>query len=845
MRAAPDYRFYIQVEEGAKILSHPVWKADMNIDYQAEDGGKYFRRSLSDKLTFLGDDYTRIMGAGYDDTVHVWMEISTDIGLTWEQYWHGTFTRTDCTIRTDDRMLTVQPSVSDEYKAVLDGMEKEFNIIELKPQTDRVKVAKRPLIQIYVPGDTVVSCFISGNSWEEDAEEVTRKSDLVNRYHFSLNTILKEMEVTSSGGLDAAAGTYSGRVTADHNDLWSGKLYNGDRTYYIEVRQTQESVAEYEWQQTSVWLCRASDDAQLYYYEQRNGTFDNKVFTMSPASGSGMTGSMSVDMFTYNMFARLLCDVEQLHGQETNTIPDADIVTNNRNYRRCAGYAVPVTYISNLHSTEPSEYGRRDDGTYFLPPYTAVGNKMFPVAQSTWRYASLWFSHNLVDEETDRRARKQYILRDAYEMASCISVLLGEIAPGITHQATADYSTFLYGDTNPVSGDRWRLYMTQKTNILKGEYSEPAMKAETSLSQILRMLRDVFGLYWFIDGDNRLRIEHISWFLRGGSYQSDIREVGYDLTTMLNVRNGKPWSYGQGELTYEKESMPAQYKYGWMDETTAGFSGLPVNILSPVSEQGKIEEIDISGYTSDVDYMLLNPSACSEDGFALLAVTEANALERDDSENYYPGFYGSHGERGVNNSYSTPLYPLFDGYTGKGGKVTVEAAGTGQAVAQFFDSDGRPVTPEVGGVDPGTVTLSFDAIPEGAVSFGFVMLSGSLDFNVFQMRISGEYELPFRKVKVAGVDYTMQNGFLAFADLIPKYLTYEMPSRNIEVNGQETTARGIQRKARQTVKFPAGTVEPDIKKIVKSSVGFGGIQSASLNLCSRMISAVLTYENDI
>ena len=114
MRAAPDYRFYIQVEDGVKTLSHPVWKADMNIDYQAEDGGKYFRRSISDKLTFLGDDYTRIMGAGYDDTVHVWMEISTDLGLTWEQYWHGTFTRTDCTIRTDDRMLTVQPSVADD-----------------------------------------------------------------------------------------------------------------------------------------------------------------------------------------------------------------------------------------------------------------------------------------------------------------------------------------------------------------------------------------------------------------------------------------------------------------------------------------------------------------------------------------------------------------------------------------------------------------------------------------------------------------------------------------------------------------------------------------------------------
>ena len=56
MRAAPEYRFYIQVEEGAKILSHPVWKADMNIDYQVEDGGKYDNSLFGLTYSTVGQD---------------------------------------------------------------------------------------------------------------------------------------------------------------------------------------------------------------------------------------------------------------------------------------------------------------------------------------------------------------------------------------------------------------------------------------------------------------------------------------------------------------------------------------------------------------------------------------------------------------------------------------------------------------------------------------------------------------------------------------------------------------------------------------------------------------------
>ena len=56
-----------------------------------------------------------------------------------------------------------------------------------------------------------------------------------------------------------------------------------------------------------------------------------------------------------------------------------------------------------------------------------------------------------------------------------------------------------------------------------------------------------------------------------------------------------------------------------MDEVTEGFEGFPIEIKSKYVQRGKIENINISTFTSDVDYMLLNPSVISKDGFVVFA----------------------------------------------------------------------------------------------------------------------------------------------------------------------------------------------------------------------------------
>lgn len=217
----------------------------------------------------------------------------------------------------------------------------------------------------------------------------------------------------------------------------------------------------------------------------------------------------------------------------------------------------------------------------------------------------------------EEKARKAYTLRDAFTLSSCINVLLKEFAPGITHEATPEYSQFLYNTNNPISGQSFKLLISQKSNIINGEYKTPAQKAPVTLQQIMTMLRDIYKCYWYIEG-GKFKIEQINWFRNGGSYGYN-PIIDYDLTQLENVRNGKKLAFATSEYSFDKVDMPERYQFEWMDDVTTPFEGLPIEITSKYVTAGKIEEINISNFTSDIDLMLLNPGAISSDGFALFA----------------------------------------------------------------------------------------------------------------------------------------------------------------------------------------------------------------------------------
>lgn len=716
----------------APYIVHPNYKDDLAKEYELETNQRFYRAKLSGKLSFIRDDYDYINNKPFDTTFLLLIEKSNDGGKTWTSYYSGQFMKTDCTFIDYDKKVTVQPDTIDEYNDVLAGLEKEYNLITLAPAIQRITINKRPLIQIYVPGDSIVSCFLGGTNWEQDANATTDQNALVRTYHFALCNILKEIQITSHGSPAVISGLYTGRMaTGATPGVFTGNLYPElNVNYYIFI--FQQTIDGTPFGIALVEIRRRSDDVAMFKYQKATtAPFDTLEFDLTAVEGSGATGTMHADMKSYNIYARYLCDVETIGDLNTYSLPIDDIVDNNRIYRRAIGYAIDVAFISNNFSDTPTEWGLADNGKYFAPPYSIYGQTFYPIARSTWRYASLWFGFYLMDWILEEQARKAYTLRDAFPVASCISVLLNQIAPGIKHEATAEYSQFLYGSSNPISGLTFRLLVSQKTNIINGEYQQPAQKAPTTLQQFTNMLRDCFKCYWYIDG-GKFKIEHIQFFKNGGSYGGGAI-ISRDLTKEINLRNGLPWAFNTSEYSFDKVDLAERYQFEWMDDVTTPFEGLPIQVISKYVTPGKIEEINISNFTSDIDMMLLNPGNMSSDGFALFA-----------------------------------------------------------------------------------------AVPP---------TSGS------------QWILPFTRQTINGVEYFLQNGYLAFINLQSPYWMYDLPARRVSVNGSEVYAYGIERKKKQTFSFPA-TDDPNPMQLIKTYIGNGQVDKLSINLHSRSIKATLKYDTE-
>ena len=735
----PKYRFFLQLNGGGeKIAANPVFADDMTLDYELESNQRFYRAKLSGKFSFVRQDFATIMEAAFDTVYYFYIEKSDDWGQTWTQYYKSMFMRTDCTINDDDQVVTIQPNPIDQYNDVLAGLEKEYNLISLAPAIERITLQKRPLIQIYIPGENIVSCFLSGLSWEQDANAIDSVSDLESIYHFAAikniasitlsvgtpQNTTEQQYLDNNAWISQAVGTYVGELSSNY------KFVNVDNGYYIKAENPGQSGRYLLFNADNVQLAATpiftdpdptsygSNFRFEYGYDVEEATYQFAFLFQSDGANIPVMG-------------RYLLDVETIAGLNTYELPVDDMVGNNRNYRRAIGYAVTdVIAVSINFSDTPTEYGLADNGKYYLPPYSLFGQKYYPIARTQWGDYSIWFAFHYMDEALETQGRKAYVLRDNYPVSSILSVLLAQFAPGITHEATPEYSQFLYNRYNPITGDSFRLFVTPKSNILVGDYQTPVQKAPTTLQQFLDMLRNTFQLYWHIE-DNKLRIEHISWYRNGGTYAGN-PVVGYDLTTLGNTRNGKKWAFGTSEYTFDKSEMPERYQFKWMDEVTEPFAGQPIQIVSKYVQPGNIEEINIGGFSSDIDLMLLNPEQFSQDGFALLAATQ-----------------GANG-----------------------------------------------------------------------------------------------WELPFVRRDVDNVTYYLQNGLVAMVNLQPQYWLYNMPARNLIVNGVQVWAYGIQRRKSQTLTFPVGNDDPDLLQLVKTYIGNGQYEKLSINLSSRTAEATLKYDTE-
>lgn len=806
----PDFNkdFYLQDFGTTPNFAYPIYGNDLAKRYEPESDSYRFREKLSGRLRFVAQDFDLINAMALDDIMLLDIDMSWDGGESWALYHRGFFAKTDCEFDFDNKSVEVDVDSLDEYTNILNGIGKEYDLVKLAPETHQLSFGKRPLLQIYALGDIVVSCFHGASSWEVDAVVMPNTDRGVRDYGFTLAS--RQRAVLVKGISYEADGIYFGSVFNLGENIYSTLkgtfIKKGDSEYYMEY--TYEHIKGYFFPNITIY--RGSE--VVANYTSIGTGYSSELDTFAIGSGQG-------SVVKRDFYSRVLTDVEEVNGASTIEIPTEDIVQNS-GYTRIYSWASESSaiYASPQFSDEPTEWGNSIDGDYFAAP--ANLGAVQPLARSLWQWTSFWLViPQIYDwDNIQAAASKPYLLRHSYPLYSVIQRLLAEVAPDITFEPTAECSEFLYGNGGGVRTEDWQLYITPKTNIVNGDYQSPAQQAIITLQEVFEMLHNVYQLNWIVE-EGKLKIEHIQFFRRGASYTLD-NSVAVDLTTAINPRTGKNWAVGQNRMTYDKLQLPERYEFSWMDAVTDVFTGEPIEILSPSVDRGNITKVAVAKFTSDLDYVLQNPTAISSDGFMLLAATTKAFINE-------PREISSEEDLVEIESKAYARY------------ATMEISSTMTSNCRIVVYEGDNVVWQSGYFRPSTTSTLSVYIPVGATAVGFESIA-----TVSPPRITINAFVPSNEAQVAMLkmgDYTYQNGYASFRYVLPRYWSYDLPSRRVRINGEEMTLGQSKKAARQMVVFPSAT-DIDPLKLIRTNIGDGQVMGVSITISSRRTEVTLAYE---
>ena len=632
--AASDFTPYYRSRE-----VQPVYKK-MSRGFKIESNQQYYREKLEGNFKLLREDYDYIDAIAFDTRFLLRIE---DLNNILTDY-NGYFYKTDCKWDADDRAVEIKTKPDDDYSKIVGGLNKTFNLIEVAPELQEITIRRRPVIQVYIPGDTVITNILGGTSWEQEIQIDPEFDDsaLVNTYKFFNSKNIRIIPADYATGL-------STNVTGEYN---ANREQVGGNYKLVEFKDDNRFPF---WDEYTFYIVpisatlAAGESWEDYALYKTDGTTWQKpsINTLEFYGVNGETGNF---YFTeYRVYVRYYTDLLNVRGTNTHPAPNEDIVANNGNYKRVIGYNIDDFYIYDEFVTQPTKFGKVPEGApnageyykeFLVSVATGLSNPL-PISPSNWRAVSLWFFNTLDIRYTEFIDGQDFVLRDAFPLHSVIRRLLEKVGSTVSFLDTTDYSEFLYASTNPLGGFSYldfdggtiltnyignsTHFITPKSNIVSANYTQPAQKAEATLGQIFNMLRDTYKIYWHVEG-NKLRMEHISWYQNGGTYSGI--NIGADITQLEQPRNGKKWGFNQNKWEFDKEQMSERYEYSWMDDVSKPFEGFNIDILSNYTQEGRVEDLAVQGVTTDVDFIQANPQEVSKSGFVMLSTVFVGGKHR-------------------------------------------------------------------------------------------------------------------------------------------------------------------------------------------------------------------------
>ncbi len=623
---------------------NPIYKEDLSFSYEKEGKNRFLRRKLGGNLTFILSDFDAIMSYNWQTRIRLVIQKSTDQGQTYSDYWEGEFARTDCAITYDDRKIVVTPDVADVYDNFIAKYEDEHNLIDLAPDSVNVQYLQRPCLQIYPYLTGSVQNVAGGMAWETEIDDPDSESGATNRGFVEIGN-RTEFDFTAAALTAAgASGRYTGTLPDSVQSVGREQICfsmqqvvaSGNAACYMEAFIVPQPGGE----PTFEYRFYSATGAPIATYAWG---WNNGIHNMNVGNTRSQAGLTAECVAKTKVFARYLTNNPAYSANRITSVdPFVDTENNYLYYytpNSTDGTLAPLQNImidSSRYTTSPTIYGRVTQSVeeahgnvklYYMPPDDFA--YYIPLSKMTWGAVSHWMDGGSVLAAMSAsfigsHLNNTVILRDAYDFASCIERLAQQIDPRLTFKATDTYSRFFYAAVNPVIGqgiaNPYRhLCITQITNISRGEYTQAAQRGDAALKWFMDLVKNVFNCLWWVDEQYRIHIEHISYFDNGGSYNTGTQAIGKDITALYNSRNSLPWSYSLDECTFEKDEVATRYQTEWALGARDLFNGRAIDILNGGADKSSKEEVSVSHFAADLDYIIGSPSEFSKDGWIILA----------------------------------------------------------------------------------------------------------------------------------------------------------------------------------------------------------------------------------
>lgn len=623
----PVYKFIL---DGSEV--RPVYKS-LSKKYERESGTQIVKQSLQGDIYLVKDTFNYVYSQSITHEFSFVIQKQNKNGV-FEDYFVGKFFKYNCSFDFLKSMCKVSVTQVNKAKQLYDLRDKKFDLIKMSVPTTKVVMQKRATLQLYsINSTTLLNVNASGAYWEEPVIEPTSDANtLKNTYFFEVCKWIGIARVIATNSIDTpeidVTGTYICKLNYKPDSLNNlslvytridGKYKLSSHWYQAtgyDIKLCEGTITDIS-TGTKIYECvvtMGSGDNFYWEFKSTGTHYDIKVEDKGPSN-------YGEDL----VYGRLLRDIETVDGLKANKLPVDDFVENRSGYKYAIPFVSSSVYLSDDLRDEPYVYGTNSEGKYYYPPYSSF-IKFIPISKASWDdLYSVWFDFSIEVKNLLQESTYKYELRDAYRLDQVISTLLNELDLDLTHSNLDTYSQFLYGNS-PFNRSDKILLISPKSNVLKGEYDMPAQKADITIGSIFEMLQNCFKCMWFVE-DDKLKIEHVSWFNNGRTYDTLNPNSVIDLTSMHDRFNSKVTDYAQKELDIDLSGISSRYSFEWMDNCTYPFLGSDLTFEAPYLDADKSESITVQDFSTDIDYMQANPNDFSKDGFALISTSFSYSVE--------------------------------------------------------------------------------------------------------------------------------------------------------------------------------------------------------------------------